>query len=144
MFGGPPTSSGYVPIYSDNGFQFYVLSLVVYLALHLPYPSLSSDIYENMPYLLGSLNVFALTFCVLLYVRGKYAPQNPEKEDSYPLVYEFYRGMEVHPRMLGVDVKQWTNCRVGMMAWQILIVAFLIAGRDRNGNSSSQNYIYFS
>lgn len=141
MFGGPPTSSGYVPIYSDNGFQFYVLSLVVYLALHLPYPSLSSDIYENMPYLLGSLNVFALTFCVLLYVRGKYAPQNPEKEDSYPLVYEFYRGMEVHPRMLGVDVKQWTNCRVGMMAWQILIVAFLIAGRDRNGGVFNVGHI---
>lgn len=42
-------------------------------------------------------------------------------------MYEFYRGMEVHPRLLGVDVKQWTNCRVGMMAWQILILAYLLA-----------------
>lgn len=45
-----------------------------------------------------------------------------------PLLREFYRGMEIHPRLLGVDVKQWTNCRVGMMGWQILILAFLIAG----------------
>lgn len=47
---------------------------------------------------------------------------------SAPILLEFYRGMEIHPRLLGVDIKQWTNCRVGMMAWQILIVAFLIAG----------------
>jgi 7-dehydrocholesterol reductase len=44
------------------------------------------------------------------------------------MLFEFYRGMELHPRLLGVDVKQWTNCRVGMMIWQIFIVAFLIAG----------------
>jgi 7-dehydrocholesterol reductase len=41
--------------------------------------------------------------------------------------------MEIHPRLLGVDVKQWTNCRVGMMSWQILIIAFLIAG-SREGS----------
>jgi 7-dehydrocholesterol reductase len=35
--------------------------------------------------------------------------------------------------MLGVDVKQWTNCRVGMMAWQLLILTFLIAGYQISG-----------
>ena len=35
--------------------------------------------------------------------------------------------------MLGVDVKQWTNCRVGMMAWQILILTFVIAGYKLSG-----------
>ena len=48
-------------------------------------------------------------------------------------MYEFFVGMEIHPRLLGVDVKQWTNCRVGMMSWQILIIAFLIAG-SREGS----------
>jgi 7-dehydrocholesterol reductase len=45
--------------------------------------------------------------------------------------------MEVHPRLLGVDVKQWTNCRVGMMAWQILIVAFLMAAYKQTGTLSA-------
>ncbi|QQP50132.1 7-dehydrocholesterol reductase, partial [Caligus rogercresseyi] len=27
--------------------------------------------------------------------------------------YLFYRGIELHPRVLDVDVKQWTNSRVG-------------------------------
>ena len=58
-----------------------------------------------------------------------------------PLMYEFYRGMEIHPRLLGVDVKQWTNCRVGMMAWQILILAFLLASVRLNGSMNSGHLI---
>ena len=30
--------------------------------------------------------------------------------------------MELHPRLLGVDVKQLTNCRIGLMMWQWLIL----------------------
>ncbi|CAG2066545.1 unnamed protein product [Timema podura] len=32
-----------------------------------------------------------------------------------------------------MDVKQLTNCRVGLMAWQLLIIAFYIAGVERHG-----------
>jgi 7-dehydrocholesterol reductase len=39
-------------------------------------------------------------------------------------IYRFYRGMEHHPRILGVDIKQLTNCRIGMVMWQILIMLF--------------------
>jgi 7-dehydrocholesterol reductase len=49
-------------------------------------------------------------------------------------MYEFYRGMEIHPRLMGVDVKQWTNCRVGLMGWQVLILAFFIAGLRQGFN----------
>ncbi|KAG7162993.1 7-dehydrocholesterol reductase-like [Homarus americanus] len=43
--------------------------------------------------------------------------------------------MELHPRMLGVDVKQLTNCRFGLLAWELLVVAFFLAGWERNGFS---------
>lgn len=49
-------------------------------------------------------------------------------------MYEFYRGMEIHPRLFKVDVKQLTNCRIGMMLWQILILTFLLASWGRTGN----------
>lgn len=48
-------------------------------------------------------------------------------------MYEFYRGMEVHPRILGVDVKQLTNCRFGLLAWELLVVGFFVAGWVKNG-----------
>ena len=43
--------------------------------------------------------------------------------------------------MLGMDVKQWTNCRVGMMAWQILILAFLIGGYQLSGSVINPGHV---
>jgi 7-dehydrocholesterol reductase len=100
------------------------------------YPDLSSDIFSNMPELLGTLNMVALTLCTLLLLKGKFNPQHPEdRHPSRPLLYEFYTGLELHPRILGMDMKQLTNCRIGMMAWQILILAFYVAGVKRHGFS---------
>lgn len=55
--------------------------------------------------------------------------------ESKPLIYEFYRGIELHPRILGVDVKQLTNCRFGLLAWELLVITFFLAGWERNGFS---------
>ena len=33
-------------------------------------------------------------------------------------------GMELHPRILGWDVKMFTNCRSGMMFWAVGIICF--------------------
>lgn len=52
---------------------------------------------------------------------------------NLPSLYEFYRGIETHPRLLGVDVKQWTNCRMGMILWQLLVMAFFFASNDEYG-----------
>jgi 7-dehydrocholesterol reductase len=40
-----------------------------------------------------------------------------------PLVYDFYRGSELHPHVLGCDAKQLTVSRIGIMGWQLLIIA---------------------
>jgi 7-dehydrocholesterol reductase len=48
-------------------------------------------------------------------------------------MYDFYRGCELHPRLFGCDVKQLTNCRIGLMMWQILILAFCIASYQKSG-----------
>ena len=56
-------------------------------------------------------------------------------------MYEFYRGMEIHPRLFGVDIKQWTNCRVGMMSWQVLIVAYLMAAARINGDLNTGHIV---
>ena len=39
-----------------------------------------------------------------------------------------FLGVELHPRVLGVDVKQWTNCRVGMLGWALLTIVYFVAG----------------
>jgi len=131
---GPATNFGYVPVYSANGFMYYWVTMVTYVGLHFFYPDLSLDVYNNMAHILGALNLLALTFCVFLLVIGICRPQSNEKLTRMPVMYEFYRGMEIHPRLFGFDVKQWTNCRVGMMLWQVLIVAFVMASWRQTGS----------
>ena len=48
-------------------------------------------------------------------------------------MYEFYSGLEVHPKFLGIQLKQLTNCRFGLLAWELLVVNFFVAGFLRNG-----------
>ena len=55
---------------------------------------------------------------------------------SLPLAYQFYRGVQLHPRFLGVDVKQWSNCRVGMTGWAVLAANFALASVARNPASA--------
>ena len=56
-----------------------------------------------------------------------------EGAKSAPLPYQFYAGIELHPRIGGVDVKQWTNCRFGMMGWAVLVVNFAIVSCQLHG-----------
>ncbi|MPC40343.1 7-dehydrocholesterol reductase [Portunus trituberculatus] len=88
---------------------------------------------------LGSIivtcNLLALLLCVFLLVKGKTWPDSAEVMEPKPLLYEFYRGMELHPRILGVDVKQLTNCRFGLLAWELLVVNFFLAGWEKHGFS---------
>ena len=64
---------------------------------------------------------------------GHNYPEVPEGAKTAPLPYQFYAGIELHPRLGGVDIKQWTNCRAGMMGWAILALNFAIASTQLNG-----------
>ena len=35
-----------------------------------------------------------------------------------------------------MDIKQWTNCRVGMLGWALLVITFAVSANLRNGFSS--------
>jgi 7-dehydrocholesterol reductase len=86
--------------------------------------------------ILGALNVVALSLCAYLTAKAK-LDKNPKdpylRSSNFPLFHEFYRGMELHPRLLGVDVKQLTNCRMGMMMWQLLIIINFVAAYHLKG-----------
>lgn len=119
VFKGPVTSFGYVPLYSDNGFFYYITSIAAvfilwyfsfkqfqknkahknlkfvigiqqFIGLHLVYPHLSVDLYTNIPDILGSMNVFAFVLCSLLLIMGKWRPQSKEKIARYDISQTCY------------------------------------------------------
>ncbi|CAB4070424.1 DHCR7 [Lepeophtheirus salmonis] len=80
----------------------------------------------------------ALVFVGWLMQKGISNPEakgDPEQDnlEGYSLQYLYYRGIELHPRIYGVDVKQLTNCRIGMMGWALLVIAFTVANIQLNG-----------
>ncbi len=74
--------------------------------------------------ILGTLNLLSLLICCYVLFQAKTVEDN-----NVPIIYQFYHGVELSPRIFGVDVKQFTNCRIGMMLWQILILAFLFSNK---------------
>merc|ERR1711872_399030 len=77
-------------------------------------------------------NLFSLIFCLFLLVKGRLLPEVKEGALDKPFPYQFYAGIELHPRLFGVDIKQWTNCRMGMMGWALLVLNFSLASIKLN------------
>ncbi len=137
-FVGPVTANGNVPVYKANGVAAFVVSIALFLGaslgLHL-FPA--AIVYDNFGGILGALNVFSVLFCLVLYFKGRYAPSSSDHGTSGNPVFDYYWGTELYPRILGWDVKMFTNCRFGMMAWPIILLSFAAQQADTGGLSDS-------
>lgn len=124
-FQGPITPKGNIPVYKANGFLAFSVTMVsflvasVYLKLFSP-----TIIYDNFGHILGALNVFSLLFCLGLYLKGKYMPSSTDSGCSGNFIFDYYWGTELYPRVFGIDIKMFTNCRFGMMSWSLIVLSF--------------------
>lgn len=84
-------------------------------------------IYDNSGNLLASINLFALLFCAFLYVKGCTFPSCSDSGTTGNHVFDYYWGTELYPRIFGWDVKQFTNCRFGMVFWPVSAISYAFA-----------------
>lgn len=135
---GPITPMGNQPIYRDNGLFAHIITLAVFLlctqVFHL-FPA--SIIYDRMGPLLALMNYLALTVCLLLYFKGKYMPSSSDSGTSGNFVFDFYWGTELYPRVAGIDVKQFTNCRFAMMGWSLILLSYAFKQFELYGSVSN-------
>ena len=128
---GPATPTGHVPDYVDNG----VAHCFLFTAMFVGGSNFGLDlwdlgiIYDTFAPTIGALNVFGLVFCAGLYVKGMYAPSGagvaPDCGPSgYGPIFDYYWGAELYPRICGVDVKKFVNCRFSMSYWQLAGISF--------------------
>jgi 7-dehydrocholesterol reductase len=123
-FVGNVTPKGNRPVYTANGLQCYVITLLTAFAIQKYELWDLALIYDHYGELLSSLNVLSWLLCFTLFVKGRIAPSSSDSGTTGSLLYDFYWGMELYPRIAGVDIKMLTNCRGGMMFWAVAIVAF--------------------
>ncbi len=133
IYYGTITAQGNLPEYKDNGLAAYLLTFIIYLGctkvLHLFNAGI---IFDNYGDILGALNLFALIFCLFLYFKGKYAPSSSDHGETGNFIFDYYWGRELYPRILGWDVKQFTNCRFGMIWWALSVVSFAFAKYEKS------------
>lgn len=141
-FEGPITPKGNVPVYKANGVASFVISLVTYVVasagLGLFDPAI---VYDHFGEILGALNVFSLVFCLGLYLKGRFAPSSSDHGLSGNPVFDYYWGTELYPRVLGWDLKMFTNCRFGMMGWPIILVSFAFAQVKHTGSLTDAMFV---
>ena len=122
---GPETPKGNIPVYKDNGFSCFIITLALFYLCAYPLNLFSPTIvYDNFAGILGALNLFSLLFCLLLCVKGRVKPSSSDNSTSGNFIFDYYWGTELYPRILGWDIKQFTNCRFGMMSWPVIILSF--------------------
>ena len=106
---------------------------MIILSLSTIYPSIPKIFSENFIPFIMIANIFGLLFVTYLYFRSKnnYYDKDIDDKNKKSKLSRFFRGFEHHPRLFGVDIKQWTNCRFGMIVWQIIILFFMFYYFDK-------------
>ncbi|MGH3131213.1 MAG: 7-dehydrocholesterol reductase [Gaiellaceae bacterium] len=121
---GPVTPTGRQPRYKLNGVAAWVVThggLAAAWAAGLWSPAV---IYRELGSILMTLNVVALAFCGFLYWKGRRYPSTSDAVYTGHAFFDFFQGIELHPTLFGINLKQLINCRVSMMGWSVLLVCF--------------------
>jgi 7-dehydrocholesterol reductase len=135
-YNGTITPKGNVPEYVDNGLASYLVTFALYFVCSVVLKWFSPGIvYYHFGDILGALNFTALLFCLILYFKGRFFPSSSDHSHTGNFVFDYYWGTELFPRILGWDVKQFTNCRFGMTGWSISVVSFAFAQKELFGSA---------
>jgi 7-dehydrocholesterol reductase len=71
----------------------------------------------------------------VLYFKGRFAPSSSDSSHTGNFIFDYYWGTELYPRVLGWDIKKFTNCRFGMTGWAISVTSFAFAQYEIYGTA---------
>jgi len=121
---GPQTPGGDTVSYRLNGVPTFIVTIAgFYLGAYWLDWFSPTIVYDHLGELLMTCNLAAIAGSVLLYLKGLWAPSTRDSGTSGWRVWDFYWGMELHPRLLGIDLKQLVICRFAMMGWAVILLS---------------------
>lgn len=78
-FYGPVTPGGNTPVYKANGLQCFTISVIAFFAGSYFFDWYTLGvIYDQVGPIISAMNVFSLLFCLLLYLKGRFAPSSTD------------------------------------------------------------------
>ncbi len=124
---GPPTPAGLRPEYKKNGVAAWVVTHAL-LAGGFASGILSGAAFvAHYGELLATLTTVAFAFCAWIYVRAIWRAPRPDDVRTGNRLFDFFQGVETHPRAWSVSLKQLVNCRISMMGWSAIVVTLAVA-----------------
>lgn len=124
VFRGVATATGHIPTYIDNGVACYLVTVSSLIGLWYFCDFDPAIVYDKFGEIISAMNLFSLLFCAFLSIKGLYFPSTKDCGSSGDIISDMFWGTELYPRILGWDVKEFTNCRFGMMYWQVGIICY--------------------
>ena len=122
---GPLTANAHTPVYTENGFSCYLITMALYLV------GIFANLWNGGVFInyfgevIIRLNMLALTLCFGLIYKGYYHPTTKDVKLSGDFFSDYFWGTDLYPKVFGIDVKVWTNCRMGMTMWPLIITSCL-------------------
>ncbi len=86
---------------------------------------------ENYHRLAVTVMIEGFVLAVYLYIRGQFSEH---KHATGSPIYDFYHGIERHPRIGFFDLKYFFEGRPGLTAWTCLSFVFLLAQYEKYGS----------
>ena len=143
-FLGPITPNGNRPAYKLNGIAAWLVTHGLFFGCSDglgPVPGLglfrAGIAHEYLGPMLAVLVWFALAFCLFLYFKGRFAPSSNDRSVTGNFLWDYYWGVELHPTVGSMNLKQFINCRVSMMGWSILCCSFAARQGELYGHISN-------
>jgi hypothetical protein len=129
--GLPDPDTGRVLEYPMNGFFSLIVSYLVVFGGYLHGVYVPADIVANYGRLAVTTMIVAFVLSIYLFVRAQFATHR-HVTDSH--IYDFYHGIERHPRIGFFDLKYFFEGRPGLTAWTCFSFVFLLAQYDQTGS----------
>ncbi len=137
-FEGPVTPGGVRPVYRLNGILAWVVTHGGLFGVLWPLGILDPGrLYHHFGSVLMTLTLGAFAFCLFLYWKGRRFPSGPDAVYTGNPLFDFFQGIELHPRLGGVMLKQLINCRVSMMGWTVMACCFAVTQYQQTGAVST-------
>ncbi len=135
---GPITPAGNRPRYKLNGIEAWWATHALFFGCSFGLGLFHAGIvWDQFGSILITLVLFALVFCLFLYFKGRYRPTTDDRSVSGNFIWDYYWGVELHPTLFGVNLKQLINCRISMMGWSVIVCSFAAKQAELSGSVSN-------
>lgn len=135
---GMPTSTGERLVYHCNGYLCYYICIWGFFFVHIFGFLPGSTLADNFGgYLVASMVIADVT-SVYWYIYGLYTtdPRNGTNTSSGSVIYDFFMGTVLYPRIGEVDIKMIAECRWSWLTLFLLTTSCALKQYEQSGSIS--------